>query len=92
MKFVYYLEKISGVNIYALSSFVFFFLFFLVMLTWVIKADKEKIKEVSRIPLDANALWRIPVGQLEAKAADCIDKIIDFLSHLPLLKSQDSFS
>ena len=52
MKFVYYLEKISGVNIYALTSFVFFFLFFLVMVTWVVKADKEKIKEVSRIPLD----------------------------------------
>ncbi|HSB92261.1 MAG TPA: hypothetical protein VLC28_04050 [Flavitalea sp.] len=52
MKFVYYLEKISGVNIYALSSFVFFFIFFVVMLTWVIKADKEKINEVSRIPLD----------------------------------------
>ena len=52
MKFVYYLEKISGVNIYALSSFIFFFLFFLVMLTWVIKADKEKINTISRIPLD----------------------------------------
>ena len=52
MKFVYYLEKINGVNIYALTSFVFFFLFFLVMVTWVVKADKEKIKEVSRIPLD----------------------------------------
>lgn len=52
MKFVYYLEKISGVNIYALTSFCMFFLFFLVMLTWVIKADKEKINQISRIPLD----------------------------------------
>lgn len=52
MKFVYYLEKISGVNIYALISFGFFFLFFLVMLTWVIKADKKTIQQISRIPLD----------------------------------------
>lgn len=52
MKFVYYLEKISGVNIYALTSFVMFFLFFLVMVTWVIRTDKEKINQISRIPLD----------------------------------------
>jgi cytochrome c oxidase cbb3-type subunit 4 len=52
MKFVYYLEKISGVNIYALSSFVFFFVFFIVMVMWVMRTDKDKIKEVSRIPLD----------------------------------------
>ncbi len=52
MKFINYLEKISGVDIYALSSFTIFFLFFLVVLTWTIKADKNKIKEISRIPLD----------------------------------------
>lgn len=52
MKFVNYLEKISGVDIYALSSFLIFALFFIVMLTWVLKTDKKKIKEISRIPLD----------------------------------------
>ncbi len=52
MKFVNYLEKISGVDIYALSSFLIFALFFIVMLTWVLKTDKKKIKEISRLPLD----------------------------------------
>lgn len=52
MKFINYLEKISGIDIYGLSSLTIFFLFFLVMLTWVFKADKKKIKEISRIPLD----------------------------------------
>ena len=52
MKFINYIEKISGIDIYGLSSFIIFFLFFLVMLTWVFKADKNKIKEISRIPLD----------------------------------------
>lgn len=52
MKFINYIEKISGIDIYGLSSFIIFFLFFLVMLTWVFKADKKKIQEISRIPLD----------------------------------------
>lgn len=52
MKFIHYLEKISGVSIYALSSFILFGLFFLLMLAWAIKADKKLIDEISRIPLD----------------------------------------
>lgn len=51
MKFIHYLEKISGVSIYGLTSFVIFGLFFLVMLAWVIKADKKMINEISEIPL-----------------------------------------
>jgi cytochrome c oxidase cbb3-type subunit IV len=51
MKFIHYLEKISGVSIYALSSFMIFGLFFLVMLTWAIRADKKMINEISEIPL-----------------------------------------
>lgn len=52
MKFIHYLEKITGVSIYPLISFVIFGLFFLVMLIWVIKADKKRIYDISRIPLD----------------------------------------
>lgn len=52
MKFIHYLEKITGVSIYPLTSFVIFGLFFLVVLIWVLKTDKQKIYEVSRIPLD----------------------------------------
>jgi cbb3-type cytochrome oxidase subunit 3 len=52
MKFIHYLEKISGVDIYALISFGIFFLFFLAMLTWVFKTDKNKLDTISHIPLD----------------------------------------
>jgi len=52
MKFINYLEKISGVDIYGLISFGIFALFFIVMLTWVFKTDKKTIKEISEIPLD----------------------------------------
>jgi cytochrome c oxidase cbb3-type subunit IV len=52
MKFVHYLEKITGVSIYPLTSFVIFGLFFLIMLTWVFKTDKKTIHSISRIPLD----------------------------------------
>ena len=52
MKFIHYLEKISGVSVYPLVSFVIFGLFFLLMLVWVWKADKKKLYESSRIPLD----------------------------------------
>lgn len=52
MKFINYLEKISGVDILGLTSFGIFFIFFLAVLTWVFKADKQKIEEMSRIPLD----------------------------------------
>jgi cytochrome c oxidase cbb3-type subunit IV len=52
MKFIHYLEKITGVSIYPLTSFVIFGLFFLFMLLYVIKADKQTIHAISRIPLD----------------------------------------
>ncbi|HRP32391.1 MAG TPA: CcoQ/FixQ family Cbb3-type cytochrome c oxidase assembly chaperone [Agriterribacter sp.] len=52
MKFINYLEKISGVDILGLTSFGIFFIFFIVMLTWVFKTDKRSIDEMSRIPLD----------------------------------------
>ncbi|MBX3252843.1 MAG: CcoQ/FixQ family Cbb3-type cytochrome c oxidase assembly chaperone [Chitinophagaceae bacterium] len=52
MKFINYLEKISGVDIYGLASLSIFFLFFLAVLAWVWKSDKKKIEEISRIPLD----------------------------------------
>lgn len=52
MKFVHYLEKITGVSIYPLLSFAIFGLFFLIMLIWVVKADQKTIRDISHIPLD----------------------------------------
>jgi len=52
MKFINYLEKITGVDIYALTSFGIFFTFFIVMVLWAWKADKKMINEISQIPLE----------------------------------------
>ena len=52
MKFIYYLEKVSGVDIFGLISLSIFFLFFLGMLGWVLKTRKRDFNAVSRIPLD----------------------------------------
>jgi hypothetical protein len=52
MKFIDYIEKTAGVDIFGLVSLTMFVLFFTIMLTWVIRADKKKIGEISRIPLD----------------------------------------
>ena len=51
MKFVYYLEKVSGVDIMALISLGVFFLFFVAMIIWVYKTKKENYEEISKIPL-----------------------------------------
>ncbi len=52
MKFINYIEKVSGIDIMGLVSLSIFFLFFVVMLTWVFKTKKKDFEEVSRIPLD----------------------------------------
>jgi cytochrome c oxidase cbb3-type subunit 3 len=62
MKFIHYLEKISGVSIYGLSSLLIFGIFFLVMLIWAIRADKNMIEELRQLPLDKfKGAGKIPV-------------------------------
>jgi cytochrome c oxidase cbb3-type subunit IV len=52
MKFINYLEKIGGVEIFGTISLVIFTVFFLVVLLWVYKTGKKTFNEISRIPLD----------------------------------------
>ncbi|MBL7709897.1 MAG: CcoQ/FixQ family Cbb3-type cytochrome c oxidase assembly chaperone [Chitinophagaceae bacterium] len=52
MKFINYIEKVSGVDIYGMLSLTIFVVFFTVMVTWVLKTDKKKFNDISRIPLD----------------------------------------
>ena len=52
MKFIHYIEKISGVSLYGLASLILFGTIFLVMLLWAIKADKKMIEEIRHIPLN----------------------------------------
>jgi hypothetical protein len=52
MKFINYLTKITGVDMYAMSSFLIFFAFFIVMVLWACKADKKLINTLSNLPFD----------------------------------------
>ena len=52
MKFINYLTKITGVDIYGMSSFLIFFTIFIIMLLWAWRADKNMINKLSRIPLE----------------------------------------
>lgn len=54
MKFIHYLENITGIGIYPLTSLAIFFLFFSAMTLWSIKADKRYIAALKQIPFPEN--------------------------------------
>lgn len=55
LKFVKHnMESISGVEIFPIISLLIFFVFFLVLYTWVFTYKKEKIAEMSNIPFDGD--------------------------------------
>ncbi len=50
MKFINYLQSITGVGIYPLTSLIMFFLFFTILTIYVVKADKKYIQKMKNIP------------------------------------------
>jgi len=52
MKFINYLESITGIGIYPLASLMIFFIFFALVTYSVIKADKSYINKVKNIPVN----------------------------------------
>lgn len=52
MKFINYLEKVSGIKDTGTFSLLLFFIFFAAMLVWVFRTPKNKFEKISRIPLD----------------------------------------
>ncbi|MCU0387530.1 MAG: CcoQ/FixQ family Cbb3-type cytochrome c oxidase assembly chaperone [Chitinophagaceae bacterium] len=52
MKFINYLESITGISIFPLISLVLFTVFFAIVTAYVITADKRKMDENSQIPLE----------------------------------------
>lgn len=52
MKFINYLESITGVGIFPMISLILFTVFFSVVTAYVITADKKKMDSNSRIPLE----------------------------------------
>jgi hypothetical protein len=51
-----YAEKIDNAEIYPMISLIIFFLFFVVLMILVTKMKKERINELSNIPLDKEEL------------------------------------
>ncbi len=49
-----YAEKIDNAQIYPMISLLIFFVFFIVLILFVTKMRKEKITDLSNIPLDSN--------------------------------------
>ena len=45
------LSGIEGIGVYPAFSFLVFFLFFLVVATWLIRSKKSEFETVSKIPL-----------------------------------------
>ncbi len=57
LKFIKHnLETISGVEIYPIISLLIFFTFFVGLFFWVFTYKKDKIKELSELPLKDNNL------------------------------------
>jgi cytochrome c oxidase cbb3-type subunit 4 len=54
MKFINYLERITGVGIFPLISLVIFFVFFSLLLLWITKADKGYINTMKNMPFPGN--------------------------------------
>ncbi len=52
MKFIHYIEKIGGVDVFGTISLCLFGIFFLAVLLWVFKTNKSTFKEISQIPLN----------------------------------------
>jgi cytochrome c oxidase cbb3-type subunit IV len=60
LKFIkQYAEKIDGVSIYPMISFIIFFLFFVALIFLVVKMKKERVNELSNIPFEADELTNI---------------------------------
>ncbi len=54
MKFIHYLERITGVGIYPMISLLIFVLFFSGLLLWILMADKKYISVLKNIPFPGN--------------------------------------
>jgi cytochrome c oxidase cbb3-type subunit 4 len=53
MKFIHYLENITGIGVYPLVSFLIFFIFFLAVSCYVIRAGKAHFEKAANMPLQA---------------------------------------
>ena len=52
MKFINYLESITGIEIFPMISLAVFFIFFITLTIWALKANKDYIFRMKNIPFD----------------------------------------
>ncbi|MBL7890271.1 MAG: CcoQ/FixQ family Cbb3-type cytochrome c oxidase assembly chaperone [Bacteroidia bacterium] len=52
MKFINYLESIAGVSVFPMISLTIFFAFFIGLLIYVAKVNKQHIIELENLPFD----------------------------------------
>lgn len=52
MKFINYLESITGIGVYPLVSLMIFFSFFMLVTLFVIKADKNYLERAKNLPVN----------------------------------------
>ena len=52
--FKHYFESIDGLEIYPIFSLIVFFIFFVLVVIWSMKADKNYLKKMEEIPLENN--------------------------------------
>jgi len=48
------MESIAGIEVFPLISLIIFFVFFVGLIIYVWKADKDRFQQISRLPLDLN--------------------------------------
>ncbi len=54
MKFINYLESISGVSVFPMTSLLVFFIFFILVGIKVYMMDSKFLKEIMNLPLEEN--------------------------------------
>ncbi|HQY21092.1 MAG TPA: CcoQ/FixQ family Cbb3-type cytochrome c oxidase assembly chaperone [Ignavibacteria bacterium] len=52
--FKHYFEIIEGIDIYPIFSLLVFLIFFSMTIVFILKSDKEYIKEMSNLPLEGD--------------------------------------
>lgn len=54
MKFINYLENISGIGVYPLVSLIVFVVFFGLVTFYVLKGDKNHFEKLRNMPINEN--------------------------------------
>ena len=54
MKFIHYLERITGVGVFPMISLMIFFVFFAGLLLWILRVDRKYIDVMKNIPFPGN--------------------------------------